>query len=158
MLISESEKDIRETSRVPELTARLKELEKSIGNIITAVEKGVASDSMLERLMALEGEKKTVARQLKEEEKLVYRVDRKQVVYWLRSFLIGDILDEDFRRKLLDLLVNSVTVWDDPDGIRVTAAYNLTSKNPRTYRAEKIPDNAGSSFGLEVPRSTTKIP
>ena len=91
---------------------------------------------------------------MKEEEKLVYRVDRKQVVYWLRSFLIGDIQDEDFRRKLLDLLVNSVTVWDDPDGIRVTAAYNLTSKNPRTYRAEKIPDNAGSSFGLEVPRST----
>ena len=154
LAVAESEKDIRETSRVPELTARLKELEKSIGNIITAVEKGVASDSMLERLMALEGEKKTVARQLKEEEKLVYRVDRKQVVYWLRSFLIGDIQDEDFRRKLLDLLVNSVTVWDDPDGIRVTAAYNLTSKNPRTYRAEKIPDNAGSSFGLEVPRST----
>lgn len=154
LAVAQSEKDIRETSRVPELTARLKELDKSIGNIITAVEKGVASDSMLERLMALEGEKKTVARQLKEEEKLVYRVDRKQVVYWLRSFLIGDIQDEDFRRKLLDLLVNSVTVWDDPDGIRVTAAYNLTSKNPRTYRAEKIPDAAGSSFGLEVPRST----
>ena len=154
LAVAESEKDIRETSRVPELTARLKEPEKSISNIITAVEKGVASDSMLERLMALDGEKKTVARQLKEEEKLVYRVDRKQVVYWLRSFLIGDIQDEDFRRKLLDLLVNSVTVWDDPDGIRVTAAYNLTSKNPRTYRAEKIPDNAGSSFGLEVPRST----
>lgn len=154
LAVAQSEKDIRETSRVPELTARLKELDKSIGNIITAVEKGVASDSMLERLMALEGEKKSVARQLKEEEKLVYRVDRKQVVYWLRSFLIGDIQDEDFRRKLLDLLVNSVTVWDDPDGIRVTAAYNLTSKNPRTYRAEKIPDNAGSSFGLEVPRST----
>ena len=42
LAVAQSEKDIRETSRVPELTARLKELEKSIGNIITAVEKGVA--------------------------------------------------------------------------------------------------------------------
>lgn len=36
---------------------------------------------------------------------------------------------------MIDLFVNSVTVWDEPDGTqKVVIAYNLQSENKKTYR------------------------
>ncbi|NLY08514.1 MAG: hypothetical protein GXZ11_01225 [Tissierellia bacterium] len=44
-----------------------------------------------------------------------------------------------FRKKVLDLLVNSVTVWDDPDGYKNTVVYNIKSDNTHTYNSSDIP-------------------
>lgn len=66
-------------------------------------------------------------------------IDRDQIVFWLSQFKYGNIEDEDFRRRLIDLLVNSVTVWDEPDGYKITTAYNLTSCKTKTFRVEKNP-------------------
>lgn len=39
---------------------------------------------------------------------------------------------------LIDLFVNSVTVWDEDDNTyKVTVAYNLTSLPTKTYRLNK---------------------
>lgn len=134
MAIAQSDRDLKENTRIPELTARRDEVEGAISNITKAVEKGVASDTLLDRLTTLEKEKKTLSREIKEEGKYVYRIDRHQVIFWLEKFKNGNIEDEQFRRQLIDLLVNSVTVWDEPDGFRVTTAYNLTSCASKTFR------------------------
>ena len=134
MAIAQSDRDLKENTRIPELTARRDEVEGAISNITKAIEKGVASDTLLDRLTALEKEKKTLSREIKEEGKYVYRIDRHQVIFWLEKFKNGNIEDEQFRRQLIDLLVNSVTVWDEPDGFRVTTAYNLTSCASKTFR------------------------
>ena len=56
----------------------------------------------------------------------------------MNQFKDGDIEDEDFRRLLIDLFVNSVTVWDeDDDNFKITIAYNLTSLPTKTYRLGK---------------------
>lgn len=134
MAIGQSDRDLKENTRIPELTARRDEVEGAISNITKAIEKGVASDTLLDRLTALEKEKKTLSREIKEEGKYVYQIDRHQVIYWLEKFKNGNIEDEQFRRQLIDLLVNSVTVWDEPDGFRITTAYNLTSCASKTFR------------------------
>ena len=57
---------------------------------------------------------------------------------------------EAFHRRLIDLLVNSVTVWDEPDGYKITTAYNLTSCKTKTFRVEKNPaaeEATGFDFG-----------
>ena len=98
----------------------------------------------------LEHEKKTLNKEIKAEEKFVYRIDRDQIVFWLSQFKYGNIEDEDFRRRLIDLLVNSVTVWDEPDGYKITTAYNLTSCKAKTFRVEKNPaaeEATGFDFG-----------
>lgn len=63
--------------------------------------------------------------QLREEEKYICRIDRDQIIFWLTKFQGGDIEDEDCRRRIIDLLVNSVTVWDEPDGYKITTAYDF---------------------------------
>ena len=83
----------------------------------------------------LEKEKKSLERDLKREEKKISILDKELVVHWLEQFKNGDIEDEEFVKSLIDLLVNSVTVWDEPDGtFRVEVAYNLTDMPTKTYR------------------------
>lgn len=89
-------------------------------------------------MVELEKEKKALTAELAKEERGVIHVDKAQVIYWLEQFKGGDIEDEDFRRLLIDLFVNSVTVWDeDDDYFKVTIAYNLTSLPTKTYRLGK---------------------
>ena len=54
-------------------------------------------------------------------------------------------------------MVNSVTVWDEPDGYRITTAYNLTSCKTKTFHATPNSDpSCGEGFGFGTPESTKK--
>lgn len=154
MAISQTEQDLRENTRIPELTERMKETESGIANITKAIEKGVASDALMNRLMELEKEKKNLLRLLAEEEKYVCKIERSQIVYWLTEFKGGRIEDERYRRIIIDLMVNSVTVWDEPDGFRITTAYNLTSCKSKTFR---IDPSGAKGFGFEGLESTISL-
>jgi len=157
MAMSQADRDLKENTRIPELSARL--IEQGINNITNAVEKGIASDALLNRLTELEKEKKDLTSQLREEEKYIYRIDRDQVVFWLTKFQGGDIEDEDCRRRIIDLLVNSVTVWDEPDGYKITTAYNLTSCKTKTFRVSNNADSpSGGGFGFGELSSTKAEP
>ena len=150
MAIQQSEQDLKDNTHIPQLTIQLHEIEQSIDNITAAIEKGIASETLMNRLVQLEREKKQISRKIKEEEKFIYRIDRDQIVFWLSQFKYGDIENEDFRRHLIDLLINSVTVWDEPDGYKITTAYNLTSCKTKTFRVEKNPaaeEATGFDFG-----------
>ena len=149
LAVSQSEKEIADTTRIPALLDKLKEIEKSIKNIATAIEKGVASDTLMNRLTDLEKQKKTIERDLAEEQKDVIILDRVQIIYWLSKFKDGDIENETFRRQLIDLLINSVTVWDVPGGYKITTAYNLTSCNSKTFHVTE-------EFGFSAQNSTNR--
>lgn len=133
--IAQQEQDLKLLTKIPELTAKLDETNKGIVNIASAIEKGVASETLMNRLTDLEKEKKNLERLLTDEEKSVVVLDRDLIVHWLSKFKDGDIGDEHFKRQLIDLLVNSVTVWNLPDGdFEITVAYNLTGKKSKTFR------------------------
>ena len=153
MAMAQTDQDLKENTRIPELTERKKEIESGIANITKAIEKGIASDSLMERLVELEKDKKKILRLLEEEEKYVCRIDREQIIFWLEKFKGGNLEDEGFRRIIIDLIVNSVTVWDEPDGFRITTAYNLTSCKNKTYR---VSPSSGKGFGFEGSESTRK--
>ena len=141
------ELEMMDQNRIPQLTARLAEIDKGITNITVAIEKGVISEALTERLGELEKERKILHRELKVEEKSSYRIDRDQIIFWLSQLRQGDIEDVAFRRRLIDLFINSVTVWDDPDGYRITTAYNINSCNTKTFRVEPDNDSGLSDAG-----------
>lgn len=155
MAMSQADRDLKENTRIPELSTKLAEVERGINNITKAIEKGIASDTLMIRLTELEKEKKNLTSQLRDEEKYIYRIDRDQVVFWLTKFQGGDIKDEDCRRRIIDLMVNSVTVWDEPDGYKITTAYNLTSCKTKTFRvAHQTGSSSAKEFGFEELPST----
>lgn len=76
MAIRQSEQDLINDTHIPQLTAQLSEVEKSITNITAAIEKGIASETLMNRLVQLEHEKKTLNKEIKAEEKFVLSVHR----------------------------------------------------------------------------------
>lgn len=158
MAVRASLKDIEENSIIPSLKNQLKEIQHSINNLIKLVERGVESDSLDTRLNELEKEKRDTQRRLADVESEYVVLDKDQVVWWLSKFCEGDIDDEDFRRHIIDLLVSSVTVWDEPDGwYKITAVYNLTAGNTKTFRSSDLDgntppleDNPNSIFFLGI--------
>lgn len=128
-------RDIQNETNIPALRGRLHETTLSLANLTKAIESGQTPETLVKRMVELEKEKKILTAELAKEERGVIHVDEAQVIYWLEQFKGGDIEDEDFRRLLIDLFVNSVTVWDeDDDYFKVTIAYNLTSLPTKTYR------------------------
>ena len=138
MAIQQSEKDLQNNTIIPELEAKLSETSSGISNIISMVEKGVASETLARRLTELEKEKRDLERRLVKEKKNIVVLEKPHIVHWLKQFQSGNIDDPDFRRKLIDLLVNSVTVWDGPDDdeLTITYVYNLTEGNRKTVRVK----------------------
>lgn len=60
MAMSQSEKDLKENTKIQELTYKKTEVEKDIANITKAIEKGVVSDTLVNRLNELEEEKQAI--------------------------------------------------------------------------------------------------
>ena len=126
---------IQEETNIYEIKGKLHEVEVSLSNITKAIESGEVPATLVKRMNELEAEKRTLLKEQKKESADVVQLDEEQVIYWLSQFKDGDIKDEEFCRNLIDLFVNSVTVWDEPDRTqKVVIAYNLQSENKKTYR------------------------
>ena len=105
---------------------------------------------LVKRMGELETEKKDMEVQLKKEMSHQVYIDKEQVIFWLEKFREGDINDEEFCQTVIDLFVNSVTVWDEPDDkFKITIAYNLTSIPQKTYRLSK--DGRLSDYASNTP-------
>lgn len=146
--------DVEGTTDIPAIKDRLHETTVSLANITKAIESGLSPETLVKRMVELEKDKKTLEEELKREEKKVIYLDKEQVIYWLEQFKDGDIEDDDFRRLLVNLFVNSVTVWDeDDDHFKVTISYNLTSLNEKTYHLKR--GGRQSDFNLNAPAFET---
>lgn len=130
--------EIELDSALPTIRDRIHQVDLSLNHLLKAIESGSAPDMLVKRMGELEKEKKDLQAQAKKESEDIIELDKAQVIYWLEQFRGGSIEDEEFCRMLIDLFVNSVTVWDEDDNTyKVTVAYNLTSLPTKTYRLNK---------------------
>lgn len=57
------------------------------------------------------------------------RYTEEQIIAWLKSFCHGDALDEDFQRRIIDVLINAVYVYDD----KLVIYYNVKGGKQISY-------------------------
>ena len=145
MAIKQNREDIAKDKVIPTCKAEIKDLDKRIKNLFKLVENGADSDMLTERLNELTKQKKLAEQRLADAEGEYIVLEREHIIFWLSKFCNGDINDPEFCRQVIDLLVNSVTIWDDPDGFKITIMYNLTDNKSQTYRV------SGSSEFSNVP-------
>lgn len=143
----------KDNSVLHSLEARLKETEKSIGNLMTAIEAGLLTQSTKDRLMELESEKtqleKGMAQQLINEPVL----EREQIVFFLERFRNGDTTDETYRAFLVDTLLHSVYLYDD----KLVLALNCTDQKQGEKITLQMVEKAiqrGASSSFFAPPST----
>lgn len=58
-----------------------------------------------------------------------HRYSKEQIVAWLKTFCQGDMLDESFQRRIIDVLINSVYVYDD----KIVIYYNVKGGKQISY-------------------------
>lgn len=89
----------------------------------------------MERLSELEAQKKGLSTQLSDEERGVIPLTKESVVVYLKAVREKAVPLETQKAMLIEMLVNSVTVYDDEPGfLKLVYAYRLTQIPTRTYR------------------------
>lgn len=107
------------------LRAALKDVEKSLANLLKAIEAGIITETTKERMEQLEAQRDDLKVEIAKEEIKKPDLTKDHVVYWLEMFKNGNINDKAYRERLLDTFVHSVYVYNE----KVIIAYNYTDNN-----------------------------
>ena len=141
------EKDSADTTYLDGLNAELKDVQKKIKNLVSAIEQGIITSATKDRLDELEQEKSDIEGRIAREEMKKPLLNENRIRYWLTSFKSGNVDDEDYQRRVIDTLVNSVYVYDDEDGgKRIVLTFNLSGNNTATLTSSDIECYAPPNF------------
>lgn len=100
-------------TEIDALESRLKDIQRSIKNLIAAIESGIISAATQSRLVELENEQRTVARQLsvaKEDAEQV--LTREEIIATLKLFQNGDVADKAYQEALIDTFLVAAYLYD----------------------------------------------
>lgn len=134
MAVSEARREFEQNTVISALEEEIKSTQKAIDNLLSAIERGIAVDSLLTRIEQLNQKQKDLNIRLREEEQNMALISEEEVKDWLSKFMSGDKNSPEFRRHIVQLLISKITVSDLPDGHReVEIHFNLTSKSAKKH-------------------------
>ena len=131
----------QENTAIPKLQAKLKETEKYIDNMLTAIQQGLINVSAKKRLDELEETKKDIETAILAEKLQKPEITKEHILYFITKFREIDLKDIASRRKLIDSFVNSVYVYDDK--ILITFNYKDGTKE---ISLEEVNDETSSDL------------
>ena len=132
-IIEIQEQELADTSMLKYYENRLKETQRSINNLMKAIEEGIITASTRDRLLALEEEKRDLNVEIEREKLVRPAITREQIIYFLESFKGGDVNDEAYCERIIDTFVNKVLIYDD----KIVITYNHSDET-REITAELI--------------------
>lgn len=104
------------------LKAKLKEVDGKLDNMIKAIEKGIFGDTMAEQMKYLENQKSMLSDALlAEQNRKKFDLKQSDILRYLDSF-VGDLDNPETRRRLLDGLIEKITIF--PDKMVITFYYS----------------------------------
>ncbi len=106
-------KQAKENTAIPLLYNELADVEKSIENIMAAIEQGIITSSTKKRLNELEMLKTDIEVKIAKEEIQVEILTEEQIVFWLSNLIKLDLMVESNKQKIIDTFINSIYVYDE---------------------------------------------
>lgn len=104
------------------LENKIKETDKALGNIMKAIEAGIFNEMTQNRMLELQRQKGMLDDELAAERlRQQYSLKPEHVVRHLESFT-GNLGDSEVRRRVLDLLINKIVLFDD----KVVVTFNFS--------------------------------
>jgi DNA invertase Pin-like site-specific DNA recombinase len=100
-------------AHLPALENRLAQAEKEIENVMTAIKMGIITNSTKTTLENLEREKESLEIAIALEKIERPTLEKEQIRYWICKFRETDPADEAQKRKLVDVFVNGVHIYND---------------------------------------------
>lgn len=136
----------KESTLLPSLKQQLKECEKSIQNMLNAIEAGIITPSTKQRLQDLEARREELNVSILQEQLQKPKFTREQIVAWISRFKYGDPDDLEYQKQIIDNFVNSVYVYDD----RLVMTYNYKD-GTETISLDAVHQAFGSDLASDAP-------
>ena len=118
---------------------RIQELEKRIAKIDREIQKNVdivvdmpksARKAIYDKLESLDFQRDDLSADLaKLKIANDIRIKKEDIIVWLKQFCKGDLMDEPFRKKIIDVFINSIYLYDD----KVVVYYNIKGGQQSSY-------------------------
>lgn len=143
----------QENTTIPKLQAKLKETEKYIDNMLTAIQQGLINVSAKKRLDELEETKKEIETAILAEKLQKPEITKEHIRCFFNRFKEIDVKDIESRKKLIDSFVNSVYVYDDK--ILITFNYKDGTKE---ISLEEVSDETSSDLEKTSPPKAKGLP
>ena len=143
-----------DTAYTDALQANLREIERSLENIMRAVEAGIFNDTTKARMEELEAQKQQIQHALD-----LTKLDRglqltkDHILYFLKRFRDLDFENAACQRQIIDTFINSVFVYDD----HITLTFNYSGDDRTITLAETDAAAGGESFVFAPSCGTKKF-
>lgn len=134
-----------------------REMEKLVDAIVEAPK--AAHKKIYEKIESVEKQKAALESDLtKLRLASSIRFTESEVSAWLMQFCKGDLLDVEFRRKIIDVFINSIYLYDD----RIIIFYNIKGGKQVTYmdvvESTEPPSDSSTVDALPPPNASTVEP
>lgn len=125
------EKRQAENTGATDFKAAIAGIEVQINNIVSAISQGVLSAALTTKLQELEENKAALESEMRREQFIqTIHLTSGDVAKFIDQFAKGDKNNPTYRKKLVDIFVNSVYVYDD----RMVITYNYSDKTDKEAR------------------------
>ena len=95
-----------ESSKIPQLSARLKEVNRGIDNILNAIQQGILTSSTKQRLEELETAKKDIETAIICEKLQRPEITKPHIIHFIKKFRDMNIDDINSRKRLVDSFIH----------------------------------------------------
>ena len=137
-----------ETSYTDSLKKALADINKSLNNLVKAIEQGIINETTKRRMDELDEQKSEIEEALKEAKlKENLGLTKEHIIFFLNQFVSMKYTDIECQKRLIKTFVNSVFVYDD----KVVLTFNYSGDN-RTITFNEI--DAGIKEGVRIPESS----
>jgi DNA invertase Pin-like site-specific DNA recombinase len=103
----------RDTSVLDSLESQYKETDKSLKNLLTAIEQGIITPTTRDRMIELEHQRDELGLAIEEEKVVKPFFTREQLIYWMERFRNADLTDERVRISIIESFVSAIYLYDD---------------------------------------------
>lgn len=111
--VDDYQKNHKNNSEMSLLQSQLADIQKSVKNLLNAIEQGIITPTTKQRMLELEDEQSKVEAKIVVLKSETIEVSRDHVIGWLESFREGDVSDKDFQRELFKSFLKAAYLYDD---------------------------------------------
>jgi DNA invertase Pin-like site-specific DNA recombinase len=156
LIYEELQKDDTREDDIAYFTKKLRENKQASENIMRAIEKGLATDTLLARLDSLESEKVAIEGELAYHKSKIHSVEKGEILYCIGKYLEPEELNwEEYKRKIIDGFIKEVYLFDD----HFMVYYNVTGAEDVSLMTKEndecsVFDERSSKWTFRVARRT----
>lgn len=103
----------KENTTIPIFQRELADVEKSLANVMAAIEQGIITATTKQRMTELETLKTDLEVKIAKEEIQMQILTKDQVEFWLKNMEKLDLANADNKQRLINTFINSIYVHDD---------------------------------------------